>query len=158
MIPRVCGELHSPWSIIKRERCRPDEEQICELFYRWAFAVDCNTTALLVDILAEDMVVSIDGVDYDRGSIIRKLKSFQLWMGGRYQHVAQFDCLTVQGDTAQACVLCRSPGMVMQDDPEEDIWCARCVFSARKTQDGWQMTDLHYQFGTFATKHKSNVS
>lgn len=156
-LPVISGEIDVPWYKCKhRDNIGSDEEQIAELYYRYALGIDCNTFQLLEDVFSEDLVMNMYPFGImDKRSFIATLKVHRQAYTRRWHHVGEFKSITVNGDTAK-CVLYRNepyrnwPLVMSKSLERKKIVSARYDMRAVKEKDGkWRINRFDYFHGPF---------
>lgn len=131
-IPAICAELSAPWYVVRNPvNMVSNEEQIKEIIYRYAFALDCSSVCLLEPVLAGTVKLAFEAVgEFNKAQGLKILKRLSV-LGIRECHIMHLSKLQVTGNTAMAEVKCSTL--------EADTFYK---LHFRKKEDAWQIISL----------------
>lgn len=158
-LPVISGEIDVPWyKCSNRENIGTEEEQIEELYYRYALGIDCNTFRLLEDVFSESLVMNMYpfGV-MNKRTFIATLKVHRQAYTRRWHHVGYFKSIQIHDNTAD-CILYRNepyrnwPLVMSKSLENKQIVAAHYDMKAIKEEDGkWRICKFDYFHGPFIT-------
>ncbi len=108
-LPIIVPEVDAPWTVISnRENIGTEEEQIEEVFYRYAYGVDNGLFELYEDVFTDDAVIKyFDDQPWDKRTVTEMLK-FEKQGGCRVIHTGFHKDIRIFGDRAVGYVYLRS--------------------------------------------------
>ncbi len=157
-LPPINAELDAPWNAISnRDDPGTDEEQIQEVFFRYAYGVDYGCFNFYKDVFTEDaMMIYSDEQPYELRSVIDMLK-LERQGSCRCLHTGYFTQITINGDKAVAHLRLR---MIQMGEPEEIteelikkylMW-SRYRLEYHKVDGQWRIHRLNFYPGPLESK------
>lgn len=154
--PCIQGELDSPWYKIKNsEECElTDQEQIMEVFAKYAYAIDHNVFSHMESVITEDVTsIMPPWGDMTKRKWIEALK-FHRQCDRYWTHPGKLYKLSVENNEASAVIYRMSghnqrthPYHYTKDNVDIEHACARYVFNFRKEDGEWKICRCRYYLG-----------
>lgn len=121
-----------------------DFEQIRQLAYRYAQAVDRRNVALLASCFAPGIEIITPGVPTMRGNdVAREIVDIVSGMFSKTQHRVFNTLFELEGDAAQGETYCSALHLLPADDKGEVMnleMCIRYQDDLQRTKAGWQFS------------------
>ena len=151
-IPPITAEMDAPWNAIQNCQPRPDEEQIQEAFFRYAFGIDFNCFKLYDGVFTEDaMIVYADEQCRTVRQVIDLLKP-ERQGSSRCLHTGFFTKIIVAGDTAEAYLYLRGvqaapDGEITKDYLQSYRTWSRYKLFYKRCDGNWKIHKLYFYPG-----------
>lgn len=161
-LPVINGDLDAPWIRVEnRDSVGTDEEQIEEIFYRYAFALDTCSFSLMKDLLAEDISVVMPPFG-TMEKPMNKRDFMTTLMTHRHserfmQHTGEFQSIHIKENGNEAKVIFYRKGdsgikpmPIPSDNIRQKIATAvyKMIFIKAKNNQ-WQIKELNYEGKSF---------
>ena len=142
----IISELDSPFRVIKhREESLDDQEQIEELFYKYAWAIDTADFNLLYSVFTEDL----DGqFHHSKGKGIRHAVEMFIHLRHKeatFQHTVSFQKIEVKGNHAKALIYRHEPHrlgskVLWKENKNVMFWTQKWENEFRKEDGKWKIS------------------
>ena len=152
-LPSIVAEYDAPWYAVPQDEVvLSDEEQLAEVYYRYAYGIDFDCFPLYDEVFTPDATIIYgDDRPYDPRGAMDMLK-FERQGSCRCVHTGYIDDVRIDGDYATASFYLRatylppSYEVTMESIQREVIW-ARYKLAYKRMDGGWRISQLNFYPG-----------
>lgn len=153
-VPAINPEFDAPWYVIKnRENPGTEEEQIQEVYWKYAYGIDFDCFRLYDEVFTEDAcIIYGDDRPYTKRSVQEFLKA-ERQGSCRCVHVGFFTEVNVDGNTAEGKLYLHGPMLQAEGKLTEElvkkrfVW-ARYNLSFAKENGQWKIRRMKFYLGS----------